>query len=173
MISFKRFVIEGESEKKAAKMAHNLLNSMYIDQVDHIPEQISSGARHHGHKFVDTVDGAWVVTLYKNGEHEFVKVDPPKVFFKKTMYFIPRDTGGVESNVTEGAVKNAMIDMIERAIKGCTKKDLDPNYELALTQIAQELRKIDKHNLTDGMTNKQLRDHIRPMYDETDHKDSK
>ena len=59
--------------------------------------------------------------------------------------------------------------MIEKAIARRKEIGMMPNYQLALTQIAHELQKIDNHSLTKGMTYKQLRDQVRPFYDESDH----
>src|SRR5271157_2757257 len=103
-VTFKQFIIEDAGEKMATKMAQHLLGSMDVDQMEHIPEQVSSGARHHGHKYVDTVNGPWVLTHYKNGDNQYIKVDPPKGSAKKTMYFIPHDT------VTEAKNKISVID---------------------------------------------------------------
>ncbi len=169
MITFKQFIAEDDGEKNAATKARELLGSADVEKIDHIPEEISSGAKHQGHKFVDTIAGPWIVTLFKKGDDQYVKADPPKDSLRKSIYFLPCEVVE-ESSIQEGAVKHAMMDMVERAIASRTKKGLNPNHQLALTQIAHELQKIDDKNLTAGMTYKQLRDMIRPMYDEEDHK---
>jgi len=152
---------EAEGEKMAVAMAQKMLNSM-VDELPHIPEQISQGAKHHGHKFVDTASGPWVVTHFKNGENEFVKVEAPKGSMKHPMFFIPRGA----SNMNEGAVKNAIMDIIEKAVN---QADYSHDYQSTLDTISDKVRKLDKNNLTAGMTQKQMRELIKPMYAKTDH----
>lgn len=164
MTTFKQFIVEADGEKLAVAMAQKMLSSM-VDEVPHIPEQISQGAKHHGHKFVDTVSGPWVVTHYKNGDSEFVKVEPPKGSSKHPMFFLPRGT----PNMNEGAVKHAIIDMIDRAIKS-TKKNTD--YKHTLNAITNKVRELDTHELTAGMSQQAISNMVKPMYDEDEHKDN-
>jgi len=94
MITFKQFIVEDTGEKMAVKMASHLLGSPHAEEMHgdrSYFEKIVSGAKHQAHKYVDTVNGPWVLTHFKNGNREFVKVDPPKGSSKKTMYFVPSE----------------------------------------------------------------------------------
>jgi hypothetical protein len=154
-------MVETEGEKLAVAMAQKMLGTM-VDELPNIPEQVSQGAKHQGHKFVDTANGPWVITHFKNGENEYVKAEPPKGSSKHPIFFLPRHT----PNMNEGAVKHAIMDIIEKAIR---KADVSDDYEKTLGNIAKEVSKLDHNNLTAGMTDKQVKDLIKPMYDETDH----
>jgi hypothetical protein len=73
------------------------------------------------------------------------------------------------ATIREGAVKRAIMDKIEKAIEAASKKGLDPNYRMALTQIADNLCRIDKGELTTGMTMGELRRMIEPHYSKEEH----
>jgi hypothetical protein len=74
------------------------------------------------------------------------------------------------SQLREGAVKDAVMDLIDRAVK---QADTDGHtYPEAVDAIVKQLKKIDHKEFTGGMTTTELRGLVRQQFEPSDLKES-
>lgn len=66
--------------------------------------------------------------------------------------------------VREGAVKDEMMDLIDKAIKNAKCHGM--SWDAACVKIAKEFHKLDSHKLASGMDDEALIDLIKGQYDE-------
>lgn len=76
-VSFKSFILESKYSTKVQSIAAEMLGGK-VTRAPRASENEMRGAERVSHKFVDTHDGPWVLELFKKGDMQFVKANPPK-----------------------------------------------------------------------------------------------
>jgi hypothetical protein len=89
--TFKQFLSESAADKIVFAMAQQLLGTKNIESHEALSQQLMAGAKLIHHKYVDTVNGPWVLKQYQKGEDQFVQADPPRPGMNehKKFYFTP------------------------------------------------------------------------------------
>lgn len=90
-VSFRQFITEEQVKAQIAHIAANLLGTLDVEQVPSLPDNIIDNAKEDKHKFIDTVGGPWIISLFHYAGKYFARVDPPKGAAAKQTYFIPKE----------------------------------------------------------------------------------
>ena len=91
MITFKQYLVEIAVQAQASAMAKKLLGVPNVISILDVKDDILMKAHEEKHKVIDTVGGAWIISLFTFLNKKFVRVDPPNGADAKQLYFIPKD----------------------------------------------------------------------------------